>query len=107
MSMPIYEVDEHELMKEECVLREGEAEIQDGTLYLTDKRIIYEIKGKRGLIRAAPPKIYMDVRLFELMILTSPRLASDKEFSETSGNLEINIHLITIMKHVKHQLQLW
>jgi hypothetical protein len=71
MSMPIYEVDEHELMKEECVLREGEAEIQDGTLYLTDKRIIYEIKGKRGLIRAAPPKIYMDVRLFELKNVSS------------------------------------
>lgn len=69
--MPIYEIDEHELMKEECVLKEGEAEIQNGTLYLTDKRLIYEIKGKRGIIRAAPPKIYMDVRLYELKNVSS------------------------------------
>ncbi len=69
--MPIYEVDEHELMKEDCVLKEGEAEIQDGTLYLTDKRIIYEIKGKRGFIRAVPPKIYMDVRLYNLKNVSS------------------------------------
>lgn len=69
--MPIYEVDEHELMREDCVLKEGEAEIQDGTLYLTDKRLIYEIKGKRGLIRAAPPKIYVDVRLYNLKNVSS------------------------------------
>ena len=69
--MPIYEVDEHELMKEECVLKEGEAEIQDGTLFLTDKRLIYEIKGRRGIFNATPPKTYVDVRLYDLRNVSS------------------------------------
>lgn len=69
--MPIYATDEHELMKEVSVLREGEAEIQDGTLYLTDRRIIYEIKGKRGLLKASPAKTYMDVPLHELKNVSS------------------------------------
>lgn len=64
--MPIYAVDEHELMQEESTLREGDAEIQDGTLYLTDKRLIYEKKGKRGLLHASASKTYMDVPLYEL-----------------------------------------
>ncbi|MDS0256876.1 zinc-ribbon domain-containing protein [Thermoplasmatales archaeon AK] len=64
--MPVYEVDEHELLKEDCTLVDGDAEIQDGTLYLTDKRLIYEKKGKRGFLRATPPKIYMDLHLYEL-----------------------------------------
>ncbi len=63
--MPIYAVDEHELMQEESILKDGDAEIQDGTLYLTDKRLIYEKKGKRGLLKASPAKTYMDVPLYE------------------------------------------
>ena len=51
--MPIYAVDEHELMQEESTLKEGDAEIQDGTLYLTDRRLIYEKKGKRSLLHAS------------------------------------------------------
>lgn len=69
--MPIYAVDEHELMSEESVLREGDAEIQDGTLYLTDRRVIYEIKGRRGLLKASPAKTYMDVPLHELKNVSS------------------------------------
>ena len=64
--MPIYEADEHELIKEDSTLVEGDAEIQDGTLYLTDKRLIYEKKGARSILRAAPAKTYMDVRLYDL-----------------------------------------
>lgn len=64
--MPIYATDEHELMQEESVLKEGDAEIQNGTLYLTDRRIIYEIKGKRGFVKASPAKTYMDVPLHKL-----------------------------------------
>ena len=64
--MPIYAVDEHELMQEDSTLREGDAEIQDGTLYLTDRRLIYEKKGKRGFIKASAAKTYMDVPLYEL-----------------------------------------
>lgn len=64
--MPIYAVDEHELIQEDSTLREGDAEIQDGTLYLTDKRLIYEKKGKRGFFKASPAKTYMDVPLYEL-----------------------------------------
>ena len=64
--MPIYAVDEHELMQEDSVLKDGDAEIQDGTLYLTDRRIIYEKKGKRGLVKSSPAKTYMDVPLHEL-----------------------------------------
>lgn len=64
--MPIYAIDEHELMQEDSVLREGDAEIQDGTLYLTDRRLIYEKRGKRGLLKASPAKTYMDVALYDL-----------------------------------------
>ena len=64
--MPIYAVDEHELMQEESTLKEGDAEIQDGTLYLTDRRLIYEKKGKRSLLHASSSKTYMDVPLYEL-----------------------------------------
>lgn len=64
--MPIYAVDEHELMQEDSTLRDGDAEIQDGTLYLTDRRLIYEKKGKRSLLRATPAKTHMDVPLYEL-----------------------------------------
>lgn len=63
--MPIYAVDEHELMQEESILKDGDAEIQDGTLFLTDRRLIYEKKGKRGLLKASPAKTYMDVPLYE------------------------------------------
>lgn len=69
--MPIYATDEHELMNEESVLKEGEAEIQNGTLYLTDRRIIYEIKGKRGFVKASPAKTYMDVPLHKLKNVTA------------------------------------
>lgn len=64
--MPIYAIDEHELMQEDSILREGDAEIQDGTLYLTDRRLIYEKKGKRGLLKASAAKTYMDVALYDL-----------------------------------------
>lgn len=64
--MPIYAMDEHELMQEDSTLREGDAEIQDGTLYLSDRRLIYEKKGKRGLLKATPAKTYMDVALYDL-----------------------------------------
>ncbi len=69
--MPIYASDEHQLLSSDCVLHDGEAEIQDGTLYLTDRRILYEKKGKRGIIHATPAKIIMDVNLHELLNVTT------------------------------------
>lgn len=92
--MPIYAVDEHELMSEESVLKDGDAEIQDGTLYLTDRRILYEIKGKRSLLKASPAKTYMDVPLHELKNVSASvpmlRLFTKKylivEFESESGH---------------------
>ena len=46
--MPIYDSDEHELLTEESVLTRDDASIENGILYLTDKKLIYEKKGRRG-----------------------------------------------------------
>ncbi len=56
MRMPIYEVGEHEILREEAEVVDGETVVAQGTLYLTDRRIIYERRGRRGLIRAVPPR---------------------------------------------------
>ena len=69
--MPIYASDEHQLLSNDCTLHDGDAEIQDGTLYLTDRRLIYEKKGKRGIIHATPAKIYLDINLHELKNVTT------------------------------------
>ncbi len=61
--MPVYEPDEHEILKEPTKqIKEG-VEISEGTLYLTDRRFIYELKGKRGFLRASAPVKMIDVYL--------------------------------------------
>ena len=69
--MPIYASDEHQLLSNDCTLHDGDAEIQDGTLYLTDRRLIYEKKGKRGILHATPAKIFLDINLHELKNVTT------------------------------------
>ena len=69
--MPIYASDEHQLLSNDCTLHDGDAEIQDGTLYLTDRRLIYEKKGKRGIIHDTPAKIFLDINLHELKNVTT------------------------------------
>ncbi|MHB8361210.1 MAG: zinc ribbon domain-containing protein [Thermoplasmataceae archaeon] len=51
-------------MKEESVLTKDDASIENGTLYLTDKRLIYEIKGTRKLLSAEPSKIYLMIPIY-------------------------------------------
>jgi hypothetical protein len=99
--MPIYAVDEHELMQEESTLKEGDAEIQDGTLYLTDKRLIYEKKGKRGLLHATPSKTYMDVPLYELKNV-SPTVPMIKVFTKKFLTVEFELDGV----HKKYEFQL-
>ncbi|MGC8609316.1 MAG: zinc ribbon domain-containing protein [Thermoplasmata archaeon] len=65
--MPIYDSDEHELLSEKSKMTRGGDQYDKGTLFLTDKRIIYEEKGHRGLLRAASSKILLDIQLYNLI----------------------------------------
>ncbi|BAB59894.1 TVG0758278 [Thermoplasma volcanium GSS1] len=62
--MPVYDPDEHELLQEKSSMTRGGEQYFKGTLYLTDKRLIYEEKGHRGLIHAHPSKILLDLPLY-------------------------------------------
>ena len=64
--MPIYEVGEHELLKEDTSMILVDEEISSGTLYLSDKRVIYEKKGKRGFLKATSAKTLLDVHLYDI-----------------------------------------
>lgn len=64
--MPIYETNEHEMLKESATAIQDSEEITDGILYLTDKRLIYERKGKRTFLRASPSHVIADIRLFSI-----------------------------------------
>lgn len=64
--MPIYESDEHEILEERTVLFDHGVKISNGSLYLTNKRVIYVRNGKRGIFRAAPSMVDIDVALDSL-----------------------------------------
>lgn len=68
--MPVYEPNEHEIYSEQTKqIREG-VEISEGSLYLTDRRFIYELKGKRGFLRAAAPVKMIDIYLDSITNIT-------------------------------------
>lgn len=68
--MPVYEPNEHEIYNEQTKqVREG-VEISEGSLYLTDKRFIYELKGKRGFLRASAPVKMIDIYLDAITNIT-------------------------------------
>ncbi len=69
--MPVYQVGEHEILKEEASYGYAENEYYDGMLYLSDKRLVFEKKGKRGLIHATPPQVVLDVQLHEISNISS------------------------------------
>ena len=69
--MPIYDSDEHELLTEESVLTRDDASIENGILYLTDKKLIYEKKGVRKLLSAEPSKIYLMVPVYNIENVSS------------------------------------
>ncbi len=69
--MPIYQVGEHEILKEEADYVYGENESHDGFLYLSDKRLIFEKKGRRGLLKASPPQVIVDVYLHQISNISS------------------------------------
>jgi hypothetical protein len=69
--MPIYDSDEHELLTEESVLTRDDASIENGILYLTDKKLIYEKKGSRKLLSAEPSKIYLMVPVYNIENVSS------------------------------------
>ena len=64
--MPIYNSDEHEIMKSDATLIDHAIRVSDGTLYLSNARVIYERKGKKKLFKAIPPHIDMELKLTEL-----------------------------------------
>ncbi|MHB1492437.1 MAG: zinc ribbon domain-containing protein [Thermoplasmataceae archaeon] len=69
--MPMYDSDEHELLKEESVLTKDDASIENGVLYLTDKKLIYEKKGSRKLLSAEASKIYLMVPIYNIENVSS------------------------------------
>ncbi len=69
--MPMYDSDEHELLKEESVLTKDDASIENGVLYLTDKKLIYEKKGSRKLLSAEASKIYLLVPIYNIENVSS------------------------------------
>jgi hypothetical protein len=64
--MPIYESDEHEILSERTLLFDHGVKVSKGSLYLTNKRIIYVRNGRRGIFRAAPSLVDMEVKLDSL-----------------------------------------
>ncbi|WP_393972036.1 zinc ribbon domain-containing protein [Oxyplasma meridianum] len=64
--MPIYNSDEHEIMKSDATLIDHGVKVSDGTLYLSNSRVIYERKGKKKLFKAIPPRIDLELKLTEL-----------------------------------------
>lgn len=53
-------------MKSDATLVDHSIKVSDGTLYLSNSRVIYERKGKKKLFRAIPPHIDMELKLTEL-----------------------------------------
>lgn len=74
--MPIYEIGEHEILSEEATIITEDGDTETGSLYLTDKRLLFERKGRRGFIKATPAQIIIDVRLFNVTNVSSavPRI---------------------------------
>lgn len=74
--MPIYEVGEHEILSDESLLVKEDGDTESGNLYLSDKRIIFEKRGKRGLLKATPSQILVDVFLYNITNVSSivPRI---------------------------------
>jgi len=64
--MPIYESDEHEILNEKTVLFDHGVKVSKGILYLTSKRIIYVKNGRRGIFRAAPSLVDLEIKLDSL-----------------------------------------
>ncbi|MEM0139211.1 MAG: zinc ribbon domain-containing protein [Ferroplasma sp.] len=63
--MPIYENDEHEYLSSKAKKMENNAYI-NGMLYLSDKRIIFEKKGQRAMVRASPTIIDLNIFLYNV-----------------------------------------
>lgn len=74
--MPIYEIGEHEILSDEATILKDDGESDTGVLYLSDRRLLFERKGRRGFIKATPPKITIDIRLYRVSNVTSavPRI---------------------------------
>ncbi len=69
--MPVYEPNEHEILSEQTKQIKDGVQISEGTLFLSDRRFIYELKGKRGLLRASAPVTMIDVRLDAIINVTT------------------------------------
>ncbi len=64
--MPIYQVGEHELIKEESSLIVDEETIIEGRLYLSDKRFIFEKYGRKSFLRASAGQTMIDLNLYDI-----------------------------------------
>ncbi len=64
-AMPIYESDEHEYLAAKAKKIENNAYI-NGILFLSDKRIVFEKKGQRAMIRASPQTIDLNIFLYNV-----------------------------------------
>lgn len=99
--MPIYEVGEHEILSSESVLEREDGDTENGSLYLSDKRIIFEKKGRRGLLKASPSQIVVDVFLYNITNVSSvvPRIKA-----LTKKYLLIEYHLGNDIKKARFRM---
>lgn len=112
--MPVYETNEHEMLKESATMIKDNEEITDGTLYLTDKRLIYERKGKRTFLRASPSHTLADIRLHSITnisaavpkfkLLTKKTLAI--EYRDSDGVSKANF-IVGNPKHWEENIRKW
>ena len=99
--MPIYQVGEHEILQEPSSLIKSEDEFIEGTLFLSDKRLVFEKTGKRGFFRATPGTTLYDIGLYEisnvyvaipkLRIFTKKTLTVEYSNKNSSGSLRFTL----------------
>lgn len=99
--MPIYQVGEHEILQEPSSLIKSEDEFIEGTLFLSDKRLVFEKTGKRGFFHATPGITLYDIGLHEiknvyvaipkLRLFTKKTLTVEYSNSNSSGSLRFTL----------------
>ncbi|MCL4329828.1 MAG: zinc ribbon domain-containing protein [Candidatus Thermoplasmatota archaeon] len=94
--MPIYEPTEKEIMHEYVTFISGREDISGGNLFLTDRRLIYERKGHRGMFSATSAAVSEEIQLHEVSNVTTavPRfkMFTKKTFSvefESNGSKQV------------------
>ncbi len=112
--MPIYEIGEHEILSEEAIMIKDDGDTETGMLYLSDRRLIFEKKGKRGLLKATPAQITVDVRLYDVTNVSSavPRIKAMTKKNliveyQSEGNIKKNRFRIDDPRDWEDKMRKW